>query len=167
MESLALTLWRAGPPQLKRQTLGVTPRSLHNPRLPEAPLASAELVLPNGTKVSIQGTAEEVAALLSRFAGTSAQPAASGTRARTPAARPARTPSKKERTGRKGPTTLVASLAEDGYFKSRRTIGDVQAKLEEGGHIYAMHQLSTPLLRLTRSKVLRRLKEKTGWVYVG
>ena len=39
-------------------------------------------------------------------------------------------------------------------------------KLEENGHIYALHSLSPALLRLTRSKMLRRIKEKKGWVYV-
>ena len=58
---------------------------------------------------------------------------------------------------------------EKGYFKSKRTIGDIQKKLEEMGHIYALTSLSTPLIRLTRSKnsALRRLKENKQWVYVG
>jgi hypothetical protein len=49
-----------------------------------------------------------------------------------------------------------------------RAVGDeVQKKLEEKGHIYAQESLSGPLLRLTRDKhVLRRLKDKKGWVYV-
>jgi len=60
----------------------------------------------------------------------------------------------------------VKDLAAEDWFKTKRTIGDLQKKLEEKGHIYAMESLSTPLLRLTRSKVLRRIKDKSGWVYV-
>ncbi len=67
---------------------------------------------------------------------------------------------------RKGPQTLIAELADDEYFKSKRTIVDVQKKLEEKGHLYAQDSLSTPLLRLTRRKKLRRIKEKKSWVYV-
>jgi hypothetical protein len=60
----------------------------------------------------------------------------------------------------------MAELASEGWFKSKRTIGDVQKKLEEKGHIYAMESLSTPLLRLTRNRTLRRIKDKSGWAYV-
>ena len=67
---------------------------------------------------------------------------------------------------RKGPQQLLRDLAEENWFKSKRTIGDVQKKLEEKGHIYAMQSLSTPLLRLTRSRALRRIKDKSGWAYV-
>ena len=54
----------------------------------------------------------------------------------------------------------------DNFFKAKRTIAEVQKKLEEKGHIYAVNSLSTPLLRLTRGKTLRRIKGKSGWVYV-
>jgi hypothetical protein len=67
---------------------------------------------------------------------------------------------------RKGPQTLVEALVQENYFKAKRSIGEIRTKLEEKGHIYALHSLSTPLLRLTRSRILRRIKEKTGWVYV-
>lgn len=128
-------------------------------------MAKANITLADGTKVTIEGTADEVAILLSRFSGTSeAAPTAAKKKKRK----------KKKSSGgsggaatkRKGPQTLIIELAEEDYFKSKRTIGDIQSKLEEKGHIYAQHSLSSPLLRLTRIKMLRRLKEKSGWVYV-
>ena len=70
------------------------------------------------------------------------------------------------KTSRKGPQTLIAELAGENYFKTKRKIVQIQKKLEEKGHIYAITSLSPPLLRLTRNKTLRRLKEKSGWVYV-
>ncbi len=128
-------------------------------------MAKANITLPNGTKVTIEGTADEVATLLGRFSGPSeAAPAVAKKKKRK----------KKKSNGgsggpaakRKGPQTLIAELAKEGYFKSKRTIGDIQNKLEEKGHIYAQTSLSTPLLRLTRIRTLRRLKEQGVWVYV-
>ncbi len=128
-------------------------------------MAKANLVLVDGTTVAIEGTAEEVALLLHKFSSPSAAAGAKGKKgprkART--ASPIKTAGK---TQRKGPQQLMADLAEEGWFKSKRTIGDVQKKLEEKGHIYAMESLSTPLLRLTRNRTLRRIKDKGGWAYV-
>lgn len=126
-------------------------------------MAKANLTLPNGTTVALEGTADEVAELLTKFSGsttTSAPHVPTGLKKKTSS--PART----AKSSRKGPQTLLQELANEGWFKSKRTIGEAQKKLEEKGHIYAMTSLSTPLLRLTRSKVLRRLKDKNGWVYV-
>ena len=66
----------------------------------------------------------------------------------------------------KGLTSLVTELIEEGYFKSKRTLGDIQKKLEERGHIYARTSISPMLTRLTRKRTIRRLKEKKVWVYV-
>ena len=124
-------------------------------------MAKANLTLPNGTKVTIEGTADEVATLLSNFSGPSEAAPATGTKKRR----------KKKNSGgpttiRKGPQTLIRGLVDEGYFKSKRTLANVQKKLDEKGHIYAQTSLSSPLIRLTRDRTLRRLKEKSGWVYV-
>lgn len=126
-------------------------------------MAQANLTLPNGTTVAIEGSAEEVAALLAQVSGPQGAPAARGRRR---GKKSARSVAKPTNSSRKGPQTLLQELADEGWFKSKRTIGEVQKKLEEKGHIYAMTSLSTPLLRLTRSKALRRLKDKSGWAYV-
>lgn len=128
-------------------------------------MAKANLVLADGTTVAIEGTADEVAVLLQKFSSPSDAPSVSGNGRRRKAA----SASSKRATGtkqRKGPQQLMAELASEGWFKSKRTIGDVQKKLEEKGHIYAMESLSTPLLRLTRNRTLRRIKDKSGWAYV-
>ncbi len=127
-------------------------------------MAKANLVLPNGTKVNIEGTPEEVALLLAKFSQpVEASPV--GKKAARKKKSP-KTASKRLRTSRKGPQTLIAELADEGFFKSKRKIGDIQKKLEEKGHIYAITNLSPPLVRLTRKKTLRRIKEKNVWVYV-
>jgi hypothetical protein len=127
-------------------------------------MAKANLVLPNGTTVAIEGTADEVAVLLSKFS----QPAE---------VEPSKTQKRKKprlsggtvggtKKKKDGPTGLITELAKEGYFKSKRTISDIQKKLEELGHIYAITSISPCLTRLTKSRTLRRLKENKVWVYV-
>jgi hypothetical protein len=127
-------------------------------------MAKAHLVRPDGTTVNIEGTPEEVAALVERLSTTSEPDRKRRTASRT--RRPAKSGAGARAPRRTGPQDLIAALAQQDFFKSKRTLGDVQAKLEEAGHIYAMTSLSSPMLRLTRKKVLRRLKDKDGWVYV-
>lgn len=129
-------------------------------------MATAKLVLPDGTTVNIEGTADEVATLLAKFSGNSSSSTGAKKRPAKKTPRRSSGDNKKDRPKRKGPQTLLEELASDNFFKSKRTIAEVQKKLEEKGHIYALNSLSTPLLRLTRGKILRRIKEKNGWVYV-
>lgn len=128
-------------------------------------MAKANLVLANGTKVMIQGTPEEVAILLSRCSQAgepSPLDATPGHSRRKNRGRSTNAPPKKK----SGPTLYITELVAEQYFKSKRTLGDIQKKLEERGHIYAQTSLSPVLTRLTRRRDLRRIKEKKGWVYV-
>jgi hypothetical protein len=130
-------------------------------------MATAKLTLPNGTVVNIEGTAEEVAKLLEKFPGGGGGPSPSAPVPSKPAKKPSPAAgTTKKANNRIGPQDLIAQLAEQGFFKSKRSLGEVQSKLEEGGHIYAITSLSTPILRLTRKRTLRRIKEKEGWAYV-
>lgn len=128
-------------------------------------MAKANLVLPNGTKVNIDGTANEVAALLEKITDLGSK--GSGKARKKNSKRGSST-----RTGggvnkkKGGPTSLISELADEGYFKSKRKISDIQKKLEERGHIYAQTSISPILTRLTRKRTIRRIKEKGTWVYV-
>ena len=123
-------------------------------------MAKANMVLRDGTKVTIEGTAEEVGSLLARCSGGGANGRKSGKKG---AAKPAGKPKK----NKSGPTQLITELAAENFFKTKRGLGDIQKKLEERGHIYAITTISPVSTRLTRQRVLRRLKEKNkGWVYV-
>jgi hypothetical protein len=127
-------------------------------------LATASLTLPDGTKVNIEGTADEVANLLAKFS----QPAPPS-RVSTAGEESARRPRRGKPSGTKtksGPVGNVLRLRDEGFFKTRRSLPDIQRKLEEDGHIYAQSSLSPTLIRLTRKRELRRIKDKKGWVYV-
>ncbi len=132
-------------------------------------MAKANIVKPNGTKVTFEGTAAEVTALLEKFSGdTKPSTSIRTSRSSKPKAGKKARANKKKAQSRNGPTGLILGLRDDGFFKTRKTLGDIQKKLEEQGHIYAQTSLSPVLIRLVRAKGkrLRRLREKKGWVYV-
>ncbi|OGP59387.1 MAG: hypothetical protein A2V67_12630 [Deltaproteobacteria bacterium RBG_13_61_14] len=121
-------------------------------------MAKASFKLPNGTTVLIEGGPQEVTKILKMFS----QPTGESEKKKGLT----RVTTQKATPGRGGPQQLILELAKEGYFKGKRVMGDIQKKLEEKGHIYAQESLSPALLRLTRKKTLRRIKEKKGWVYI-
>ena len=133
-------------------------------------MPKADLVLPNGTKVTIEGTTDEVANLTLRLTGSDravGQP--SRTRAVKNGGRGRTTPSALTAIAKskpRGPADYIRELIADDYFKSKRGLSDVQKKLEEGAHIYPITHLSPVLFRLVIVKELRRIKEGGTWKYV-
>ncbi len=126
-------------------------------------MAKATLTLGNGTTVLIEGSANEVKELLENF---SSGPTAKAKRTVVKRKKSVVGEGGKKRSNKQGPVDLIRNLIQEDYFKSnKRSLSDIQKKLEERGHIYAQTSLSSPLTRLTRSQELRRLKEKKGWVY--
>ena len=125
-------------------------------------MAKAQIKLLNGTEVQIEGTPKEINELLKFYSDQ-----------KTSNIRTSGSKNKQSKGNKKnkkiinGPTELIKGLIEEGYFKGqKRTLSDVQKKLEERGHIYAQTSLSMPLIRLTRGRDLRRIKDKKGWIYV-
>jgi hypothetical protein len=128
-------------------------------------LPKASVVLADGTKVTIQGTGDEVATVLQRLSGgpTSPGDGGKGTRRHRGKAR-AKPGSAKAKA--KGPADYIRKLVTDDFFKTKRGLGEVQKKLEEGAHIYPVTHLSPVLFRLVRARELRRIKEGGTWKYV-
>jgi hypothetical protein len=130
-------------------------------------VAKANVVLADGTKVTIEGTAEEVAALLQRISGGAPQPSGSATSKGTKGRRGKSTAKRgTAKTKVKGPADYIRELVAENYFKTKRGLGDVQKKLEERAHIYPVTHLSPVLFRLARARELRRIKEGGTWKYV-
>lgn len=125
-------------------------------------MAKANLTLPDGTRVLIEGTAEEVATLLAKCS----QPTIKTRKIKQKQRAKSATTSKAARKAKKGPVGYITELVDEGFFKTKRTLPEIQKKLEEQGHIYAQTSLSPALLNLTKKRALRRIKEKKNWVYV-
>lgn len=120
-------------------------------------MVKANLTLLDGTKVKIDGPEEEVASLLAKLSQPVGKKKKKKKKKDTAAYRPTRS---------KGPIGYITELVDEGFFKTKQTLQQIQSKLEEKGHIYATTSLSPALVRLVRKRVLRRIKEKKVWVYV-
>lgn len=130
-------------------------------------MPKANVVLANGTTVTIDGTAEDVAAVLQRISG-GPQPSPGGGPPKSTRRRRGKSTAKGGRGMVKtwGPADYIRELVADDFFKTKRGLADVQKKLEEGAHVYPVTHLSPALFRLVRAKELRRIKESGTWKYV-
>ena len=129
-------------------------------------MPKANVVLADGSRVTIEGTADEVAVLLERISGGSVKPHDAGGRKGAGRRRKSAAKGGSARTTATGPADYIRKLVTEDFFKTKRGLGDVQAKLEEGAHIYPVTHLSPVLFRLVRGKELRRIKEGGTWKYV-
>lgn len=121
-------------------------------------MAKAHIALTDGTKITIEGTSEEVAALVSKLSTG------------TPLSSKEKKKSEKESgstSSKSGPVDLISELIDGGFFKKPKELGSIRLALEEQGHYYPVTTLSPLLLRLVRRKQLRRIKDKKRWLYVG
>lgn len=134
-------------------------------------MPKANLILPNGTAITVNGSAEEIAKIMTLYSGTEisvkSNAIETGSKHGTKNIRI---------TEKKGPRPLIRELKDEGFFKQKRTMLEVQRKLEEKGHIYSTPSIAEPLLSLVRKKEIGRVrgkgeekgggKKKTYWYYV-
>ena len=123
-------------------------------------MAKARLTTKAGTSIVIEGSAAEVAALVKQIepeAGASKPPSSARAGNRPRREQPKATP-----------LNLISSLIDGGFFRKKpKDLAAVRGALAEMGHVYPVTTLSPTLLRLVRSRQLRRLKEKKRWLYTG
>ena len=119
-------------------------------------MAKAHITTKEGTKVTIEGTPDEVAALTVKLGGVTASGSEGGKRSR-----------KRQEKTKATPVNLVSTLIDGGFFRKPKDLAAVKVALEEMGHVYPVTTLSPALLRFVRKRQLRRLKEKKHWLYTG
>ena len=122
-------------------------------------MAKAHIVTSQGSKITIEGTPEEVAVLVSKLGEQPAHGRAKAGRTK----QPPRTHEKQKAT----PVNLISSLIDGGFFRKPKDLAAVKVAIEEMGHYYPITTLSPVLLRLVRRRELRRIKEKKRWLYTG
>ena len=122
-------------------------------------MAKANIKLPDGTSIAIEGSVEEVQKIVALIK----RPPVSGKKEEKKQAKSAQTKTKKTKPGL---TAYVLELKKEGYFKEERTLEDIIKALKQKGHIYPKSSLSGTVLRLTRKKKLGRIKKDKVWVYV-
>lgn len=129
-------------------------------------MAKSSINLPNGTKIKIEGSAEEVAKIVSLYKAPAVP--AEIIRKEKPSSRG------RARKPKKGPSQYILELKESGFFKKKQTDEDVRRALDAKGHIYDRATIARTLLEFVRNKKLGRVKEtvegkkkkKKIWVYV-
>jgi superfamily II DNA/RNA helicase len=117
-------------------------------------MATAKISMSDGTSVEVNGTPEEVAAVLADLKINRTSPALQVLPARS------RKASKGEIPG------LIDSLKSEDFFKAPRKLADIQKKLAELGHHYPVTSLSGAMQVQSRNRNLRRFKQNGKYVYV-
>ena len=125
-------------------------------------MAKANIITKQGTKITVEGDAREVATIIGQLEGDSLAP-----KHRQPKARATSSSPSTKKAHKTTPVNLVCSLIDGGFFRKPKDLGAVKTALEELGHFYPVTTLSPALLRLVRKRQLRRIKEKKRWLYTG
>ena len=119
-------------------------------------MAKAQISFPDGTTVRLEGTPDEINAVVDR-----------GRKMQDTGRRSARVKVK----ARSQPLQLIdliANLIDGGFFKKKpKDLAAVKTALEEMGHHYPVTTLSGAMLRQVRRRNLRRIKQDKKWVYTG
>jgi len=122
-------------------------------------MAKAEINLPNGTKITVDGTSDEIIKIQQAFSKNSESKPRKNYIYRNEGI-PKKKPSKI------GPLGRIRVLIGENYFKKKRTLDDVKKSLEEKAMFYKHSDIAPSLIRLVKKGELRRLKEGGKWIYV-
>lgn len=120
-------------------------------------MVNANITFPDGTKMEVEGTVEDIIAIKNEFNKKNIPKQESNTLVQ------------KKNIGikaSKGPMGRTRILIEEDFFGTKKTITDILKKLEEKGFYYNAQALSPTLVRLVRKGELRRIKEEGQWRYV-
>lgn len=120
-------------------------------------MAKAQITLPDGIKLTLEGTPDEIAATMARLQGGKASQPGNEAKTRGP----------KGKGQRLQLQDLLVNLVDSGFFKKPKDLAAVKAALEEMGHHYPVTTLSPTLLRWVRRRNLRRIKQDKRWMYTG
>jgi hypothetical protein len=120
-------------------------------------MAKAHLTTKAGTTIVIEGSTEEVAALVRQIQ----EDAPPGEKTWPPRRQ------KRGKSAKPTPQNLISSLIDGGFFRKPKDLASVKVALEEIGHFYPVTTLSPALLRLVRGRQLRRIRDKKRWMYTG
>lgn len=119
-------------------------------------MPNAEITTEDGLHIKIEGTTEEVAALIDCVKSRIHQ---------SPPTYNEEKP-KKIKTAKKTLSDIVLDLKYEGFFDTPKTASKVKDVLEQKGHFFRFETVSTTLIRLLKQNNLGRVKETGKWAYV-
>ncbi len=118
-------------------------------------MVKANIETGTGTKIIIEGSADEVASIISRIKGTQL---AHEEKDRLVKA-------KNQKTGAQL-TDILMQMRDDGFFDKPKKVIDVKQGLDQKAHIYPFPSISTALIRWVKKGQLGRVKIDGTWGYV-
>jgi hypothetical protein len=121
-------------------------------------MAKATIKSSTGAVITVEGTQEEVAKIISDYEKNSVVGQAKRAIARSKV-------TKRDDKNRAGAGDLVISLRESGFFEKPKTLAEIGSALEEKGYLYPTTTLSGVVLGLVKKRDLRRKKNDGRWVY--
>jgi hypothetical protein len=121
-------------------------------------MAKAAIETSSGLKISVEGTADEVAAIIAHVKHDEESPL------------PKKTMHEKKQTRSVNSSTSLVDLILDlkmaGFFDHPKKVSEVHDSLVQQTHHYPMESVSTALIRRVKNGDLGRVKEGTVWAYV-
>jgi len=120
-------------------------------------MAHAKFTTEDGISIDLEGTPDEVAAVVERLRGTAANKDDS---------RPRKTARKQTGRIKAELPQLIERLRSDEFFRKPQGLGAVREKLAETGHHYPLTTLSGAMQTEAKRRRLRRYKENGKYVYV-
>jgi hypothetical protein len=114
-------------------------------------MVKAEMINGSGTRITIEGTQEEVKRMLDLLEGN-----------RTVKDRK----TNKTKTSRMSISDMLHELKEEGFFDKPKSLVEVKNALAEHGRIYELSTLSAQVIRQVRQRRLGRIKNEKKWKYV-
>lgn len=121
-------------------------------------MAKATIKSGSGATITVEGTPDEVSAIINTF-----EKAAEVGNAKTVVARARK--EKKSEKKRDSASDLIVGFKEDGFFDKPKALGDVGAALEQRGFLYPVTTLSGVMLGLVKRRFLSRKKISGKWMY--
>lgn len=118
-------------------------------------MAKAHITTPEGIDMKLEGTPQELAAVLKDLKRSSQTRAVVKTEQNKA----------KRQCGRVTVGRLIDELKDEGFFKQPKALGDVKKRLGELGHHYPVTTLSGRMQEHVKKRNLRRFKEKGRYVY--
>lgn len=112
----------------------------------------------SGAVITVQGTENEVANILSLFEEL---PRMSFKQERAEKSVTSKQKDKK----RTGASDIIVNLKEHGFFNKPKSLAEIESALEEKGYLYPVTTLSGVMLSLVKRKLFGRKKIEGRWVY--
>ena len=121
-------------------------------------MAKANIQTQDGTKITIEGTTEEISRLLQMYKIKGAPEKALQSEQKKFV--------RMKKSAKPTVTDSVREILAEGFFSKPKSLAEVKQGLEEQGTFIPITTLSAIVLGLVKNKELRRLKQDKKWAYV-